>query len=263
MCSQHAEDHRNSGVRDDKLNAAAMPGAGALSLLNPRPGERILDLGCGIGNLTAAIAATGAIPTGIDKSEEMVGRARRKFPELNIQTGDVCYYRTDSYYDAVFSNAVIHWIKDAPAAARSIWLALRDGGRFVAEFAGSGNVSVLTTAMEQELEAHGYAWAGRNPWYFPTIGEYTTLLEQTGFRVTFAQHFDTLTPIKGENGIRKWLESFSEYFFQDVTTADKTSIFRSIEAKVEPHLNLEGQWMADTSRLRIEAMKKPARIPHE
>jgi trans-aconitate methyltransferase len=255
MCSKPFINQWNSVVYDDKLDLAAKLGGGIMSLLLPRPGERILDVGCGTGALTAELADAGAIPTGIDLSEEMVGRARQKYPGLIFQLEDVCHYRTDVLFDAVFSNAALHWIKDPGAVAHSIWLALREGGRFVAEFAGSGNVGVLTAAMEQALEAHGYAWAGRNPWYFPTIGEYASLLEQTGFRVTLAQHFDRPTPLKGATGVRDWLDKFADYFFPDVTSADKASIYHAIEAAVKPHLERGGQWMIDTSRLRIVAIK--------
>ncbi|MBT2292532.1 methyltransferase domain-containing protein [Paenibacillus albidus] len=234
----------------------AKPGTEILSMLQPGPNERILDVGCGNGDLMAEIAAAGALPTGIDLSEEMVRRARQKYPELNFQVEDICHYRTDVRFDAVFSNAALHWIKDAPAVAQSIWLALREGGRFVAEFAGSGNVAVLTSAMQQVLEEHDYAWAGRNPWYHPTIGEYASLLEQTGFRVTLAQHFDRPTPLKGNIGVWGWLDGFAGYFFRDVTSEDRATIYRAIEAKVKPHLERGGQWMIDTSRLRILAIKE-------
>ncbi|GLI04510.1 methyltransferase type 11 [Paenibacillus tyrfis] len=250
--------HRNSEVFDANQDFVAKLGVGVLTLLQPQPGERILDVGCGNGNLTAEIAAAGAVPTGIDLSEEMVRQARQKYPELNFQVENACHYRTDVRFDAVFSHAALHWIKDAPAVVNSIWLALRDGGRFVAEFAGSGNVAVLTNAMEEALEIHGYTWAGRNPWYFPTIGEYASLLEETGFRVTLAQHFDKPTPLKGETGLRNWLDKFADYFFPDVTPEDKASIYRTIEAKVKPHVDRGDQWMADTRRLRIVAIKPSA-----
>ncbi|GKS12757.1 methyltransferase type 11 [Paenibacillus chitinolyticus] len=256
MSSELSNNHWNPKVYPEHPDFGVKPGVEALSLLLPQTGERILDVGCGNGDLTAEIAAAGAVPTGIDLSEEMVRKARQKYPELNFQVEDVCQYRTDVRFDAVFSNAALHWIKDAPAVARTIWLALRDGGRFVAEFAGRGNVAALTNAMEQELVARGYAWAGRSPWYFPTIGEYASLLEQTGFRVMLAQHFDKPTPLKGDTGVRKWLDSFADYFFRDVTLADKASIYNAIEAKVKPHLIREGQWMMDTSRLRIVAVKE-------
>ncbi|RCX23786.1 trans-aconitate methyltransferase [Fontibacillus phaseoli] len=245
----------DSGGSKNKPDPAGRPGVELLSLLQPQKGERILDVGCGNGDLTAAIAAAGAIPTGIDLSEEMVNRARLKHPELNFLVEDVCHYKSEEHFDAVFSNAALHWIKDAPAVSRSIRLALRAGGRFVAEFAGNGNLAILTAAMKQALEEHGYAWEGRNPWYHPTVGEYASLLEQTGFRVTLAYHFDKLTPLKGNLGIRNWLDSFAEYFFSDVTPFDKESIYRTIEANVKSQLELEGQWMIDTSRLRILAIK--------
>jgi len=187
-----------------------------------------------------------------------VRRARQKHPELNFQVEDACHYRADVRFDAVFSHAALHWMQDAAAVARSIWLALREGGRFVAEFAGSGNVAALTAAMKQALEAHVYSWTGRNPWYFPTIGEYAGLLEQTGFRVMFAHHFDQPTPLKREAGIRVWLDGFADYFFPDVASADKASIYRAIEEMVRPRLERGGEWMVDTSRLRIVAIKQPS-----
>ncbi|ASR47550.1 SAM-dependent methyltransferase [Paenibacillus kribbensis] len=258
MCSEPFTHHGNPEAYNDKLGFVAKLEEGVLSLLQPQRGERILDVGCGNGDLTAKMAAAGAIPTGIDLSDEMVRRARQKYPELHFQVENACHYRTDAPFDAVFSNAALHWIKDAAAVARSIWLALREEGRFVAEFAGSGNVAVLTAAIKEELEAHGYAWEGRSPWYFPTIGEYTSLLEQIGFRVTLAQHFDRPTPLKGDAGLRSWLDGFADYFFPDVTSTDKVLIYRAIEAKVKPHLVQGGQWTVDTSRLRIVAIKKTA-----
>lgn len=233
-------------------------GAEVLALLEPKPGEHILDVGCGAGDLTAMIAAAGAIPTGIDLSEKMVNQAKQKYPDLHFSVENACHYRTDAPFDAVFSHAALHWIQDAEAVARSIWLALRDSGRFVAEFAGSGNVAALTTAIREELEARGHEWAGRSPWHLPTIGEYASLLERVGFRVTSAKHFDKPSPIKAELGIRNWLNSFEKYFFYDVTAEDKESIIQSIEAKLKPALYKDGQWMLDTSRLRIEAIKEPS-----
>lgn len=245
----------NLNVHHNKQTNSFLQRADLLALLQPLPGEQILDAGCGNGDLLARIDAVGAFATGIDQSEVTVRKARLKYPDLNIQVKDACQYRTDIEYDAVISNATIHWIKNAPAVAYSIWLALRKGGRFVAEFAGSGNVDVLMSAMKDELETRGYSWAGRSPWYFPTIGEYTSLLEHTGFRVMLAEHFDSLTPLKGDTGIARWLDGFSKHFFYDVTPADKASIYSAIEARVKDELYREGQWMIDTSRLRIIAIK--------
>ncbi|WP_211746181.1 class I SAM-dependent methyltransferase [Paenibacillus sp. Marseille-Q4541] len=259
MSNELSANPLNNEVATNPLDYFNNPKDEVFSLLQPQPDEQILDVGCGNGGFMARIAAAKAIPTGIDLSEDMVRRAKEKYPELNIQVEDICHYRTEIRYDAVFSHAVLHWIKDAPAVAESIWLALRNGGRFVAEFAGSGNVASLTTAIEEELEARGYASAGRSPWYLPTIGEYASLLEKTGFRVILTQHFDRPSPLKRDVGIRVWLESFADYFFFDVTTAEKESIYQAIEAKLKPKLYHDGQWFIDTSRLRVVAIKEPVK----
>ncbi|WP_434082562.1 methyltransferase domain-containing protein [Cohnella hashimotonis] len=230
-------------------------GTEVLSLLQPAPGERILDLGCGNGDLTARIAAAGAIPTGIDLSAESVALARQRHPDLDLQAADASLYRSDTRYDAVFSHAALHWIGNAEATARTVSIALREGGRFVAEFAGSGNLASLTDAIGQVLSARGYEPEGRNPWYQPTIGEYASLLERAGFRVTFALHFDQPSPSKVPSGVRALLDSFAGYFFPDIPPAELASVYDEVEAAVKPRLFRDGQWIIDKSRLRIAAVK--------
>ncbi|MFC4101462.1 class I SAM-dependent methyltransferase [Paenibacillus xanthanilyticus] len=229
-----------------------------LSLLNPQPGERILDLGCGSGKLTSVIAASGASPLGIDYSEAQIEMARQTYPELRFQTADACRYEAEERFDAVFSHAAIHWIPDAEGVVRTISRALRTGGRFVAEFAGSSNVAALTGAIERALTAHGYSAEGRNPWYLPTIGEYAGLLERHGFRVALAQQFDRLRPYNHPDGIKRWLESFDAIFFGDVAPSDKASIYRSFETEAAASLRIDGQWHNDISRIRVIAIKQHA-----
>lgn len=254
--NREAQHKVNQEDQHKGFNNEARQGSEILSLLQPQAGERILDLGCGNGGLTVQLADAGAVPTGIDWSEEMVSKAMQQYPGLNFQAIDACHYRSDTSYDAVFSHAVLHWIQDAPAVARTVWLALGEGGRFVAEFAGKGNAAVMTGAIRGALEAHGYEWEVCSPWYHPTIGEYASLLEDTGFRVVFAQHVEKPTQLKGDQGVQRWLAGFDEYFFADVNPADKASIYRMIEEKVEPRLKQGGQWMLDTCRLRIVAVKE-------
>ncbi|MEK3833322.1 methyltransferase domain-containing protein [Paenibacillus sp. FSL P2-0136] len=240
---------------DHKLDFVSKLGGDVLSLLQPQPGERVLDIGCGTADLTAKIASAGAETVGIDLSPEMIARGRAKYPHLNLSTQNAYTYRTSGTFDAVFSNAALHWMKDAHAVAVTVASALRTGGRFVAEFGGYRNVAALVNATEAALSAHGYDPQGRNPWYFPTIGEYTAVLEAHGFLVTLAQHFERPTPLQGESGIRDWLDMMADDFFYDVSAEDKTAIYREVEDQLRPEHYRQGQWIADYRRLRVCAVK--------
>ncbi|MCW3789945.1 class I SAM-dependent methyltransferase [Paenibacillus sp. LS1] len=254
MNNGHSSDQANELWSGHSIPFTTLQGTPILSLLQPSHGERILDLGCGNGELTAKIAAAGALPTGIDFSEETIRQAKLKYPDMNIQVENACHYRTEEPFDAVFSHAVLHWIQDAPAVVQSIQLALKTGGRFVAEFAANGNTAILITAVREELDARGYKWEGRNPWYHPTIGEYANLLEQNGFRVSLAHYVDQFTPFKP--GARKWLTSFAEYLFKGITLAEQGVIMDTVEKKVQPQLMRDAQWYLDRSRLRVVAIKE-------
>jgi len=148
-----------------------------LELLGPGKGERILDLGCGTGQLTADIAATGVQVVGLDSSPEMLGQARQNYPHLKFVLADATSFRFDEPFDAVFSNAALHWVKNADAAVGSIAAALRPDGRFVAEFGGKGNIASIMGALDAVF---GAAAGERCPWWFPGIGEYAPLLEHHG-----------------------------------------------------------------------------------
>ena len=258
------DDTRKSAEPSSVRNAGTMASSTAklslgeelLQLLHPRQEEHILDAGCGTAELTARIAATGASVLGIDSSAASVERAKAQYPQLDLRVADLTAYRSELSFDAVFSHAVLHWITDAEAAARSIWHSLRPGGRFVAEFAAQGNTATILKALQQALLNHGYTWEGRNPWYHPTIGEYASLLERLGFRVLQAQHLDRPTPMRAEGGIRTWLSRFTPLFFQDVTVGDQTSILEATLSELEPLLVREGHWILEKSQLRIVAVKK-------
>lgn len=248
----------NADLYDDKLSYVSQYGKGILSILNPQPGERILDLGCGTGDLANEISKAGAQVTGMDYSEEMIRQSKSKYPDIPFITANAENYRPEEAFDAVFSNAALHWMKNAQDVVKTIYSCLRPGGRFVAEFGGKGNVGIITENTIAVLEEYfGVPDArDRNPWYFPSIAEYTTLLEHQGFRVTYAEHFDRPTPLEdGENGLRHWLASFTGDFFSGLSEGEKQQAYALIMNRAKPLL-FDGQiWSADYKRIRIAAIK--------
>lgn len=233
-------------------------GADLLALLEPKSGERILDLGCGTGQLTAQIAAAGAQVHGIDASGEMIAQAQQNHPQLSFEIADATRFRAGEPFDAVFSNAVLHWVKPPEDAVRSIAAALKPGGRFVAEFGGRGNVAQIVAAASKAVSAALARDAGDvNPWYFPSNGEYATLLEQAGLEVRYAVLFDRPTPLEeGEQGMANWLRMFGAPCFAAIRPADRERVLQQAVDHARPALWNGGRWTADYRRLRIVAVKE-------
>ena len=200
-----------------------------------------IAVGCGTGQLTQEIAARGAIAIGIDKAPTMIEQARKNYPDLRFEVADAANFHLREPFDAVFSNATLHWIKEPERVIICIWQALKPSGRFVAEFGGKGNIRAIVTAIGNALEANDLSSLSAlftDPWYFPSIGEYTTLLEKQGFLVTYATLFERPTPLEeGEKGIRNWLEMFANSFLQRVWLQfDVSSLENSSFLKCEPPL---------------------------
>jgi trans-aconitate methyltransferase len=229
-----------------------------LELLEVKPGERILDLGCGTGYLTQEIKNHGAEVTGIDASAEMIAKASGKYPGISFAVADATDFHFDEKFDAVFSNATLHWVHKANEAIKCVYDALKPGGRFVAEMGGMDNMKYMIAATQRVLEQHGYSkLAERKPWYFPSLGEYTTKLEAAGFRVTSAYHFDRPTLLQdGRAGVAKWLNMFGDTFFEGIEETEKQQILTEITNLLEPHYNKNGEWYADYVRLRFVAVKE-------
>ncbi len=224
-------------------------GESLIGILEPRPGERILDLGCGSGQLTAKIAETGANVTGIDRSAEMIAEARRNFPSLQFNVADAANFNAEAPVDAVFSNAALHWVKDADGAASSVARALRQGGRFVLEMGGKGNnKSVLDTLRE-------VAGPVEIPWYFPSVGEYTSLLERHGFEIALATLFDRPTPVEGEDGLEDWLIMFGTSILAGFGEDRAGEIRREVADRLRPKMFQDGRWLVDYRRLRVVAKR--------
>ncbi|HEX4773681.1 MAG TPA: class I SAM-dependent methyltransferase [Bryobacteraceae bacterium] len=227
---------------------------GVLELLAPKSGERILDVGCGPGQLTHKIAEAGATVVGVDAAPEMIGQARQNFPGLTFSLQDVRKLTFQEEFDAVFSNATLHWVPDAHSAARSIAAALKPGGRFAAEFGGSRNVFTIESAVRRVL-ARYTSKVPDSPRYYPTIGQYAAVLEAEGFEVRLAQLFDRPTPLEGDNGIENWIRQFEWFCFEALEPAQRTKALTEIVEELRPTLYRDRRWYADYRRLRVLAIK--------
>jgi trans-aconitate methyltransferase len=224
-------------------------GEGLVELLDPKAGERILDLGCGSGQLTAKIAEAGAHVIGIDLSPDMIAQARVNYPHIEFNVGDATTFELSEPADAVFSNAVLHWVKDAEAAIACVGRALKPGGRFVMEMGGKGNTRTLLAAVKE------VAGELTNPWFYPSVGEYSALLERQGFEVRFATLFDRPTTVEGENGLDDWLSMFGGKLFAGISEDRQREIRREVSDRLRPVMYRDGNWIVDYRRLRAVAVR--------
>jgi trans-aconitate methyltransferase len=227
-------------------------GSPVLELLSPQPGERILDLGCGDGVLTKKLAELGCNVVAVDSSEPQVEAARRLGLEAYVIKGEELPYQAE--FDAVFSNAVLHWIKRADAMIEAVFRSLRPGGRFVAECGGYGCIHRIRTALVQALNTRGIDGESRVPWYFPTPGDYATRLERAGFLVNSIALIPRPTPLPGD--IIGFLETFGHSFLAGLSGQERGEYLDEVRLVLEPQLvDSDGVWVADYVRLRFSATK--------
>jgi trans-aconitate methyltransferase len=224
-----------------------------VELLAPRAGERILDLGCGDGVLTAKLAELGCDMVGVDASPAQVEAARAIGLDARVMDGEGLAF--DSEFNAVFSNAALHWMKHDPdAVIAGVWHALRPGGRFVAEMGGDGNVAKMKTALVKALARRGIDAEALNPWYFPTVEDYCARLRQAGFKVDYAALIPRPTELPGDLG--GWLGAFAQSFTAALTPHQRPAFVAEVQAALKPQLcDLQGRWWADYVRLRFRAIK--------
>jgi trans-aconitate methyltransferase len=246
----------NANLYDDKHSFVWKMAAGVLELLAPKPNEKILDVGCGTGHLTSQIAEAGAEVLGIDRSAEMIRQAKEKHPTLRFEVMDATQINVPETYAAVFSNATLHWIREPERVITGIAKALRPGGRFVAEFGGHGNTAGFMEAMRNSWAKLQLPGPAPHPWFFPSIAEYSALLERNGFEVTYAILFDRPTPLEdGERGLRNWVDMFGASFMLPLSDAQKSALCEEIENQARPKLFQSDKWVMDYRRLRIVAHK--------
>jgi trans-aconitate methyltransferase len=245
--------------------------ADLVDLLAPRPGEHVLDLGCGPGDLTATIHAAGATVVGLDASAAMIDAARQRYgaagPAFVVGDGQALDY--EGAFDAVFSNAALHWMPRADAVARGVARALRPGGRFVAEFGGQGCIAQVRAGVSGALRRRGEDPGAWLQWYFPNVAEYVAVLAAAGFDVLLAHRFDRPTPVEGDDGLATWLRTFLPRL-EEKLGAEWPAFAREVETSCAPALLRDARdvpgardvpdarggarvWVLDYVRLRVVA----------
>ncbi len=237
-----------------KRHAPFVPQLGqrVLDLLNPQPGERVLDVGCGDGVLSERIRQTGAMVVGVDGSADMVRAAKQH--GIDARLVDARDLDFEAEFDAAFSNAALHWMKrDPDAVLAAVRRALSPGGRFAAEFGGHGNVAAITVALLAVLSRHGIeSAASLSPWYFPTPDEYQAKLEHAGFHVDLIELVPRPTILPTD--MRGWLETFAGQFFNILPQRERPDALDEAVELLRPALcDTEGHWTVDYVRLRFLA----------
>lgn len=229
-----------------------------VEMLAPESGEHILDLGCGTGRLVSEIAKTGANVVGVDIDSSMIQRARQAYPGLEFHVADGASFTYPRSFDAVFSNAAIHWMKDTEGLMDTLGKILKPGGRLIVELGGKGNIVAIIRAVDQALESVGHPRPGQeNPWYFPSIADFTSRLEHRGIRATYAALFDRPTPLEdGEQGIRHWMSMFGGELLVNLPRQHWEAVVTEVQSLLKPVLFKNGIWVGDYRRLRVVAYKE-------
>lgn len=239
-----------------QANAAFVPALGApvLALLNPQPGEHILDLGCGDGVLTVKIRAAGCTVLGVDSSAPMIDAARQLGLEARVMDGMALDFPPS--FDAVFTNAALHWMLDHDAMARGVFAALKPGGRFVGEFGGFGNIAAIRTGIRAVVAQHGYALPDQDPQNYGEPATFCATLERAGFVGAKAELIYRPTPLP--TGIVGWLETFRQGFLDPlgIPREAQPALRQEISDFLQPVLQMsDGTWIADYVRIRFSAAK--------
>jgi trans-aconitate methyltransferase len=248
----------NTSLYDNKHDFVFKYGEYLVHMLTPQEGEQILDVGCGTGYLTQLIASSGAMVTGMDSSVDMIAKAKNDYPHLSFRVASVTDFSFGQSYDAMFSNAVLHWVTEKEKAIQCMYNNLKPGGRLVLEMGGKGNVEKIVNALRAALKKHGYKKnAARQPWYFPSLSEYTGLLEKQGFRVTYAAHYNRETELKdAQQGIKDWVDMFGSAFLEGIGNEEKDAILEDVQETLRHTQYRQHKWYADYKRLRVVAIKE-------
>jgi SAM-dependent methyltransferase len=228
-------------------------GAPVVDLLAPRAGERILDLGCGDGALTAKLVSMGCHVVGVDASRSQIDAARKLGLDARVMNGEALDFEGE--FDAVFSNAALHWMRNSGKVIAAVRRALRPQGRFVGEFGGHGCVAKIKKALVEALNRRGINGEAASPWFFPTVEEYSRQLTSGGFVINYVALIPRPTPLPGN--LASWLETFAESFTATLPPAERASYIWEVQEALRPDLcDAAGKWTADYIRLRFAANKR-------
>lgn len=254
----------NANLYDSKHDFVSKFGGSLVDLLAPQKDECILDVGCGTGDLAHEIASLGANVQGIDASHDMIIAAQQKYPVITFHTMDATALQMTNQFDAVFSNAALHWMKQQDEVIQNIYRSLKQGGRFVAEMGGHGNIASIVWALQKSMEELKLTYIAENfPWYFPTLEEYQSKLECAGFTVEMIILYERPTPLQGEDGLRNWIVMFSNNILQHLSETEKEQIYDKCEELLKPKIYKDHQWVADYCRLRFVAIKNNSHFKNE
>lgn len=239
----------------DEFSFVHKYGEDVLLLLDAPKGSSVIDLGCGNGALTAKLRDMGYNVTGIDASGEMLEIARQNHPGIKFIQADATTFKLREKADAVFANAVFHWI-DADkqeTLLQNIADNLRTNGQLVFEFGGKGCGETVHAELEKGFSTRGLKYP--RVFYFPTIGEYAPIMEKCGFLVQEAYLFDRPTPQKGKDGLREWINMFVKAPFEGMTREMKEEIINEAAETVKDKLFVDGTWIVDYVRIRMKSIK--------
>lgn len=243
---------------DARFGYVSAHAGGALEWLGPQPGMRILDVGCGTGEVLSELLGGGADAYGIDADAAMVSRARERVGAERVRLLDAQSLRpdvVDQPFDAVFSNAALHWMIDAAAVIAAVRSVLVPEGRFVAEMGGGRNMGVILKSLRAARTLHGADPDVAMPWFFPSSAEYAALLEAGGFEIRRLAYFPRPTLLTDSaNPVGDWIEMFAESMVDDLAPDVRSAVLVTSGDLARDALYRDGHWYADYWRLRFDAV---------
>ncbi len=247
----------NANLYDNKHDFVSRYGEDVIEWLQPRKGERILDVGCGTGTLTNKLVESDAEITGLDASIDMIAKAKATYPNIPFFVKDATNFSFDEPFDAAFSNATLHWIHKQEQVLQCVYNSLKEGGRLVFEMGGKYNVASIYNAVINAITEAGYLDdIPDNTFYFPSVAGQCLLLEKVGFTVSDVAYFKRPTELKGEEGMKNWIVQFGTFLFNQISSDNIENIIKMAVEKLRLTNYKNGIWYADYVRLRIKAIKE-------